>query len=545
MLYRQYIRFLLLSLLLSLSVHAQEQGSSSSTIKGRVTLAGNPLVGISVALAKHNLYTESPIQTVTDEDGRFLFNNVSAGQYCLSPYSPQYSLKASSSFECVNGLIVRIDETSSIEEIDLQLSRGAVITGQITDSNDQPVIEERVRVLNITNDAQLASVESSILSFYTDDRGIFRIYGLQSGKYIIAIGSNNRNPFEASRYKETFYPGVVELNLAKKIEVAEGEEVKGLNFTVAENDEKSFFISGRFIDNSNKPVPDLNFGHSPVLENGNSFFTIDSQSNQDGEFRIEDLLPGKYKLNVLPPTGRNIHAEPFQFEIADKNLTGIEIKLQDGSSITGNIVVEGTTEEAILARVKSFDFYCFVSPASRESSMAGTGFGYPVKVDESGNFSVIGLASGRARFSLNSYNNEAAKNFSILRVEKDSVVVDNKKVELQAGQEVSGVTLVLLYSRAGIKGTVKAENGTVPPEVSFFVIAKNLSDSTEVFTQVDSRGHFLFEGLIPGEYELSLELSVVSEEIVPGTKTKVTVNSNSMETVNLVFKLNKKDGGKQ
>jgi len=59
------------------------------------------------------------------------------------------------------------------------MTKGSVITGKVSDVNGQPVVSVAVRVLNVrTLDGKLNS-NPQVTERYTDDRGIYRIYGLK------------------------------------------------------------------------------------------------------------------------------------------------------------------------------------------------------------------------------------------------------------------------------------------------------------------------------------------------------------------------------
>jgi len=79
------------------------------------------------------------------------------------------------------GQTVNVAEKESITKIDFALVRGGVITGRVTDLEGRPIIGEKVNVV-----AKSAARDSgpNPMAFLptrknqTDDRGVYRIYGL-------------------------------------------------------------------------------------------------------------------------------------------------------------------------------------------------------------------------------------------------------------------------------------------------------------------------------------------------------------------------------
>src|SRR5205807_1489725 len=68
---------------------------------------------------------------------------------------------------------------------------GGVINGTVTDSDKQPVVAVRVRALMI-RDANGELTNGSVATErLTDDRGIYRLYGLTSGSYVVSAGGGS------------------------------------------------------------------------------------------------------------------------------------------------------------------------------------------------------------------------------------------------------------------------------------------------------------------------------------------------------------------
>src|SRR4030095_15497648 len=111
-------------------------------------------------------------------------------------------------------------------------------------------------------------------SFRPDDRGVYRIYGVPAGKYVVSIGAQQR--FSAfttvngqQAYKQTFHPDVADQSQDTTFEVAEGAEVSNIDITVGRTIDE-YSASGVVVDSSsNAPVPNVGFSLSVIAGGGN------------------------------------------------------------------------------------------------------------------------------------------------------------------------------------------------------------------------------------------------------------------------------------
>src|SRR5205814_3026154 len=170
----------------------------------------------------------------TDNEGRYRLNGMAAGTYQVTPLAPTM-VAAVNNFDYRiyygTGKSVMLNESESVDDIDLSLVRGAVITGRITDAEGKPVIEEQVNLTFVDQNGQQTASGSgystNYLMYRTDDRGIYRLYGLPPGFYKVSVGRDPADPETrfspdaASYYAITFYPDVNDVAKAKTVELTE------------------------------------------------------------------------------------------------------------------------------------------------------------------------------------------------------------------------------------------------------------------------------------------------------------------------------------
>jgi len=173
------------------SIQAQpgETKTGSATVSGRVTLKGEPARGVEIILVTEIRWSANAPRARSDENGRFSFTSVAAGSYSIFAVAPGYVSPEETSISSP-GRRLSVTDGAEIENVDLEIKRGGVIAGRIIDSRKRPVIEETVTLnkLDGNNKPQHYSSFSPNFNMYrTDDRGVYRIYGLPEGRYLVSV----------------------------------------------------------------------------------------------------------------------------------------------------------------------------------------------------------------------------------------------------------------------------------------------------------------------------------------------------------------------
>jgi hypothetical protein len=233
--------------------NAQSQSSltrkgSPSSISGKVTMKGKGVAGIVVGLRVNDSPgpQTSRYRSVTDQDGNYRITNVPRGNYQVVPAPLGFVLLGEMAAKTL-----LITEGETVEGIDFALVRGSVITGRVTDSDGRPLIEEQIKLLPVEGTNQLdQSYMVAQVNTRTDDRGIYRAFGLRQGRYKVSVGQGEDGFYggvRGSRYKQTFHPAVTDPAKATVIEATEGSEATNVDITVGRT-LAGFAVSGRIID---------------------------------------------------------------------------------------------------------------------------------------------------------------------------------------------------------------------------------------------------------------------------------------------------------
>ena len=225
-----------------------------------------------------------------------------------------------------------IDDGETADGIDFELVKGGVITGKITDVDGHPLIEERVDLFDA--EPSLKQTEKiGYVGFHgqTDDRGIYRIFGVAPGRYKVAVGNDGGNAWYRSlprRYRRVFFSGVTDPGKATVIEVSEGSETSHVDITV-DGPIHTFVASGVVLDEqTNKPAPNMQCW---ISDQRKEFIPLEVISNSQGQFQIDRLLPGDYQVRAEPKEGENVRSSPVSFQIVDRDIDGLVIKTAKGA----------------------------------------------------------------------------------------------------------------------------------------------------------------------------------------------------------------------
>ncbi|MEK6320174.1 MAG: carboxypeptidase-like regulatory domain-containing protein [Acidobacteriota bacterium] len=540
------------------SIAQDSKKEPAGSITGRVTLGGKPAPRVTVMLAPANraLQQPPPARATTDEEGHFKLKALPAGSYTVLPHTPALVVAAETSM-AQPGKTVTLGDGEEVEGIDFSLVKGGVITGRVTNAEGRPIVEQHVNLIRVDERGQRVSTPYfNQFMFSTDDRGVYRLYGLSPGRYKVSVGDAPdsgmvRIGFGGGAYPRTFHPDVTDESNATAVEVSGGGEATHIDIKLGRAS-KSYVATGRIIDSdTGKPLANFQYGYGPITPEQRmtgGFGWTGNRTNNIGEFRIEGVSPGRYAAFAVATEQVDFYSEPAVFEISDSDASAIEIKVRRGSSISGVAVIEGSEDADVLARISKLELRSYVQTEDLAAPAMPA-----IRMNPDGTFRITGLRPGKVRISLNTFGYEAAKGFSLMRVEREGAA-QRDGIDVVAGENVSGVRVVIGYGTCVVRGQVRVQGGELTPDTRLRIMARRLeSDSMPASTVADARGRFTIEGLLPGEYEITLNPMFVTPSS-PGAppppsrlpnrkpvKQNVTV-ANGVETeVTLVLDLAAKD----
>lgn len=507
------------------SARQQSQTEPTASISGRVMLGGTPVSGVLVVVRSEPQVGANQTTGNTDSNGQYRITNIPAGSYTV--VATALALTSAEEKDRY-GTRITLDRGETRENVDFSLTRGGVITGRVSDANGRPFIEEGISVRAATAGRQQPYYQPLYLAsqmMITDDRGVYRIYGLPPGRYKISVGEGGGSAYRRMNqgpnyYPHTYHPGVTEESKAGIIDLSEGGEVSRVDIVVGAR-ARTFEALVRIVDaETGKPQPGINMGI-----NGNAMSTFGKQSDENGEFKITGLIPGHY--SVFAGCEGDYFSDKVDFDVTDHNVTGLEIRRNRGASISGKVVVDGVTDPTVLSKLKEM----FVNAGEVGAT-----------IDPDGSYYFCGLRPGRVQVTARSIRSVG---FWLMRVERDGADVRDG-IDLAPGDHVTDVRVVLRYATGAIRGQVTLVGDGLPQGMRFQILANRIGEeerSNNLFANADERGRFVIEGLISGEYELTAGSNFSS--VVPGdlriprleqVTQRVTVTNGAESAVTLVLK---------
>ena len=322
--------------------HAQQPNTQpdepkTGSISGRVVSdSGQPLAGATVSVRGAGLLTMGRT-TTSNIEGNFQVNGLDNALYYVSANSPAYVSPPPD--------IDSPPPTYRVgDNVKLELIRGGVITGTVTNSQGEPVVSVRVRAFLVRNAAGQPT-KGAVLSFgerATDDRGIYRMFGLAPGTYLVQAGGagNNQTSMNATDFDApTFAPSSTR-DTASEIQVRSGEEA---TVDIRYRGEQGHTISGSVktqgTSGASISLRQVGDGVMPTSGSyqppGARGFTISGLADGDYELTAQEVIA------TTPTTFPDIAvADPLRVTVKGADITGLELIPKPLASIAGRITLE-------------------------------------------------------------------------------------------------------------------------------------------------------------------------------------------------------------
>lgn len=522
---------LLLSAIVSANAQSAVDKASTSSISGKVTFGGKGASGLVVGLATATPFSSihiTGLKAVTDEDGNYRFKNVPPGTYKVMVAAPSY-------VQSDGPTPVVVGKNEVAENIDVTLVRGGVITGKVIDADGRPVLEEEV-FFSLTTPSRALPYMRTVR---TDDRGVYRAFGIAAGRYIVSAGKDLLSSFfgrAGAGYQRTYHPRAVNSADATVIQVNEGSEATNVDITLGRL-LSTYTAHGRIIDGeTSQPLPNAHIGirlFFYIGGNGYTSKTNAAESTKDGEFKIENLPPGKYAVYLDSPTDSESFSELVRFEVTDQDIEGLLIKTSKGGTALGVVVLEGTHDPTVRANLAKTQILPSVSNEYRPS----------VNINPDGSFRLTNLPAGRLILALP----QNQDHLRLMRIERDGVMYPGG-IEIKEREQITGLRAVVSQANGKIRGLLKLPDGLeLPATARLRVSIRRTEDPTDnSAVEADARGQFLVDGLVPGTYEFNVGVVGVPgnqrPRITRPTQT-VVVTNGAIADVTITLQMQKTDPG--
>ena len=350
-------------------------------------LTGHPLRRVSVSIS--GVESGLRVTAVTDDSGSFSFADLPADRYNVTAAKPGFvNFTYGAKRPGRPGATLALVNEQQKRDLRLKLQPGGVLTGTIRDSAGEPMPGARVVVLRSsfgfdTGERTLTIAAGSGLGSATDDRGVYRLYGLPPDDYFVVVTAGDviRSEIElrettsaeiewaerllhapagsmasgspeqgrAIDYAPVFFPGVYRQDEATAISLKEGEERAGVDVSVRWT--PTARISGSVASPDGTLPTNMQItimAHDTVPGVAFSGFGH-AQVAADGTFASAGLLPGDYTVAVRPaPDARSGPLTPAMsalFGVAVVSVNGADttttITLQSGVTVSGRLVFSG------------------------------------------------------------------------------------------------------------------------------------------------------------------------------------------------------------
>jgi hypothetical protein len=257
----------------------------AATIRGVVleNQTGRPLARALVAADPVAGSKGTPQAVRTNSNGAFEFPPMPGGAYLVSAsrrgFAPfQYGQKRWKA----SGVPIVLEDAATTF-LDIRLLRFGSIAGTVMDENDVGLPEHDVVAYRNTQPPVIAGRAS------TDDRGAYRIWGLEPGSYLVrTIGKE----YEEGGYLPTFSKEAARVDDAQVVEVQLDEQTNDANVRPAPG--KLLRVAGKAYT-----FPPEQVTLTLTSDMGTEYATSDGS----GAFEFKPMPPGRYELYAEAPSG--------------------------------------------------------------------------------------------------------------------------------------------------------------------------------------------------------------------------------------------------
>lgn len=499
------------------------------TIEGRVVRAGTGelLKKAWVALRKADGRQEVTQGATTTSDGRFLLKEVEPGRYRLTAGRNGYVRREYGQRSPGRpGSILELSPGQEIEGLSIELIPAAVVTGRVYDEDGEPVAGAMIEAM-IYRYLRGKRELSSVARTDTNDRGEYRLYGLEPGTYYISatyspvwrfapagrIGAGVRQsdwPPDES-YLPTYYPGTADPAAATPLELRPGEELGAVDLLVVPT--PGVRVRGR-VFNAVTGRPGLDASVMLMPRTGGRRPSIlrpqAHVESGDGSFEIRGVAPGSYFLVADWWDQQKNYRGRTPLEVGAGGVADVSVTIEMGVEVSGRVralapprsatpapktEVQGSSPDRDQLELVELE----VGLMPREDIiLSGVEL---VKVREDGSFQLQNVPRGEYWLEATG----APPDYYLKEAQLGGEDVLEKGLTIAASELPGPLELTLSPNGARVDGTALLPDGQAFTGAVVILVpepSRRDRDSLYMGATTDQYGRFTLRGIPPGEYKL-------------------------------------------
>ncbi|MGH9754268.1 MAG: hypothetical protein ACREA2_15930, partial [Blastocatellia bacterium] len=460
-------------------------------------------------------------RTITDADGNFKFIGLAQRVYSIGVAPAKgYVQRPVPISERRDGAYYRVGANVTITVI-----KGGAITGRVTNAMGAPMVEVQVNAM-MTRDAEGNPIRGGGgRPRFTDDRGVYRIYGLQPGTYIV-FTRNSVHGFFPSPYGQdapTYHPSSTR-ETATEVTVTSGGEVSGVD--IRYRDDLGHVVSGTVTSGVESSLPYAEIVISLTNVTAGAYLSAPSIVRRDDGtmgFSIHGVTDGEYEVAARSGGYNNVESfasTPRRIIVKGADVGGIELKLLPLGSIAGKFALEAAPAVCESKRKWSLEETLLV--LRHEAKPGGGARSQPVVngLTEKGEFTVYNLEANRYFLEPRLPNENLSVKTITASVSapasagsaaaRNSAPVDVARngIALKAGERITGVTVTVADGAAGVSGklTPVKEGSRLPARLRIHLVPAEVGAANDVLRYAEayarSDGSFSLSNIAPGKYWL-------------------------------------------
>lgn len=486
---------------------------------------------------------------ITRDDGRFAFSDVAAGEFALRASRPGFpDVNYGAKQPGRPGSKLQLRDGDRVSDVTLRLEHGAVLTGTVFDDRGQPLPGASVTAFQaftaLDGSITFRAVVRSGSSFpNTDDRGVFRFFGLAAGDYIVGLSPFFRGLGDAARvpsddeirdafdralgplafgasapkvtataslprmnYTPVFFPNVSNPLDAARIHVSAGEERSGLDLRAVLRPNAT--ISGVVTGYDGPERVEVILAMPAAAGLGTTRYGI---SQPDHTFSLTNLTPGDYVVYARTRTPPTLMASQ-SVTVTTGDVSGVTLRLAPPAAIDGELVFDAAAPPTSMS---AFSASVFPTTSTSYGPLPAS-----APADKDGKFTITGVTESRAwigvRVPPGRSRTELAWMVSSIRLgDRD---ITDLPIDLVPGQAFPKLTVTVTDKISSLSGRILRADGS--PANDVFVIAVPADPMYWVWSsrriksaRPDAEGNYLFPGLPAGAYKVAVSTDLEPNDL--------------------------------